>query len=210
MRERPTVLCLYGGLGFDHSTLKAFLTPLADIAQLVFLDQRGNGRSDQSTPDRWNLDTWIEDVREFSAALEIERPILLGQSFGGGPGCQATDLSVAQAVEAEREDLAGDCDLGDLLATPLGDSLVGAAQRSSAGSGVLGGLDELPTQRRRALAGDVTEAGLAVRTSARLGSVRPRRRGGGRSGKRVTSPTSAITSIAISRPMPRIWQSTST
>jgi hypothetical protein len=35
-----------------------------------------------------------------------------------GPGCQATDLSVAQAVKAESEDLARDRDLGDLLAAP--------------------------------------------------------------------------------------------
>jgi hypothetical protein len=33
-----------------------------------------------------------------------------------GPRRKATDLSVAQAVEAEREDLAGDRDLGDLAA----------------------------------------------------------------------------------------------
>jgi pimeloyl-ACP methyl ester carboxylesterase len=82
MRQRPVVVCLHGGPGFDHSMLKAYLAPLADVAQLVFLDHRGNGRSDRSTPERWNLDTWIDDVRAFCDALEIERPILLGQSFG--------------------------------------------------------------------------------------------------------------------------------
>ena len=83
MRERPLVLCLHGGPGFDHTTIKESLSPLADVAQLVFVDQRGNGRSDRSTPDRWNLDTWIDDVPAFCDALGIERPILLGQSFGG-------------------------------------------------------------------------------------------------------------------------------
>jgi len=83
MRERPLVLCLHGGPGFDHSFLKQWLTPLADEAQLVFLDHRGQGRSDESTPERWNLDTWINDVRHFCDALGIQRPILLGQSFGG-------------------------------------------------------------------------------------------------------------------------------
>jgi hypothetical protein len=66
-----------------------------------------------------------------------------------GPGCQATDLSVAQAVVAEREDLAGDRDLGDLLAAALGNALVAVAQRIAAGAGVL---DERPAQRARALA----------------------------------------------------------
>lgn len=83
MRERPVVLCLHGGPGFDHSILKHSLAPLAEEAQLVFLDHRGQGRSDESTPERWNLDTWIEDVRRFCEVLGIEQPIILGQSFGG-------------------------------------------------------------------------------------------------------------------------------
>ena len=83
MRQRPTVLCLHGGPGIDHSPLKPLLAPLADTAQLVFLDQRGNGRSDLSTPDHWNLSTWIADVAAFCEVLGIEQPILLGHSFGG-------------------------------------------------------------------------------------------------------------------------------
>jgi pimeloyl-ACP methyl ester carboxylesterase len=83
MRERPIIVCLHGGPGPDHSTLKPYLAPLADVAQLVFLDHRGQGRSDESSPDRWNLDTWIEDIRAFCETLEITAPIILGQSFGG-------------------------------------------------------------------------------------------------------------------------------
>lgn len=86
MRERPTIVCLHGGPGFDHSTLKPFLAPLADSAQLIFLDHRGQGRSDKSTPDHWNLDTWIKDVFRFCEVLGIEAPIILGQSFGGTVG----------------------------------------------------------------------------------------------------------------------------
>ena len=83
MRERPVVLCLHGGPGMDHSMLKPYLGPLQDAAQLVFLDQRGNGRSDPSAPERWNLETWVADVHGFCEALGLERPIILGQSFGG-------------------------------------------------------------------------------------------------------------------------------
>src|SRR5258708_3769478 len=98
MRQRPVVVCLHGGPGFDHSMLKPYLAPLADVAQLVFLDHRGNGRSGRSTPERWNLDTWIDDVHAFCAALEIERPILLGHSFGS---------FVALGVAAGYPELAG-------------------------------------------------------------------------------------------------------
>lgn len=86
MRERPTVVCLHGGPGFDHSTLKPFLERLQDDAQLIFLDHRGQGRSDESTRDRWTLDTWIDDVAAFCDVLGIEAPIILGQSFGGMVG----------------------------------------------------------------------------------------------------------------------------
>lgn len=65
MREHPIVICLHGGPGFDHSTLKPFLGPLEAEAQLIFLDHRGQGRSDESTPSCWNLDTWIDDVAAF-------------------------------------------------------------------------------------------------------------------------------------------------
>jgi pimeloyl-ACP methyl ester carboxylesterase len=83
MREQPVLLCLHGGPGFDHSSMKVTFSPLADLAQVVLPDQRGNGRSDSSTPGHWNLDTWIDDVPALCEALEIERPILLGASFGG-------------------------------------------------------------------------------------------------------------------------------
>ena len=83
MRERPTLLLLHGGPGFDHSGLAHMLAPLSDVAQLVLLDHRGQGRSDGDDPEEWNLDRWVEDIVEFCDALELERPMILGQSFGG-------------------------------------------------------------------------------------------------------------------------------
>jgi pimeloyl-ACP methyl ester carboxylesterase len=83
MREQPVIVCLHGGPGFDHSPFKPHLVPLAAHAQLVFYDHRGQGRSDPSGPERWNLDTWIDDFRALCEALGIERPVVFGQSFGG-------------------------------------------------------------------------------------------------------------------------------
>lgn len=83
MRERPTLLLLHGGPGFDHSSYKPAFSQLADVAQVIYLDHRGNGRSDTSTPERWNLAQWGDDVRAFCDALGIEHPIVMGQSFGG-------------------------------------------------------------------------------------------------------------------------------
>jgi proline iminopeptidase len=83
LREKPTVLAIHGGPGIDHAMYRPTLSPLARVAQVIYLDLRGNGRSDRSTPDRWNLATWAEDVRAFCEALEIQKPVVLGTSFGG-------------------------------------------------------------------------------------------------------------------------------
>ena len=83
MRERPTLLLLHGGPGFDHSLFKPAYGQLVDSAQVVYLDHRANGRSDHGDPSKWRLDVWADDVRAFCDALDIEHPIVLGWSFGG-------------------------------------------------------------------------------------------------------------------------------
>src|SRR5947208_17090656 len=74
MRERPTLLLLHGGPGFDHSLFKPAFSTLTDVAQVVYLDQRGQGRSQRkgSSADRWNLATWADDVPAFCKAAGIE------------------------------------------------------------------------------------------------------------------------------------------
>ena len=46
MRDKPTLILLHGGPGFDHSSFKPLFGQLTDIAQVVYLDHRGNGRHD--------------------------------------------------------------------------------------------------------------------------------------------------------------------
>jgi len=83
MREKPTLLLLHGGPGFDHSIYKPAYSSLADCAQLIYLDQRGNGRSDKGPKEAWTLAQWGDDIRTFCDVLGIARPIVLGASFGG-------------------------------------------------------------------------------------------------------------------------------
>jgi pimeloyl-ACP methyl ester carboxylesterase len=83
MRERPTLLLLHGGPGGDHSTFRPLFAQLADVAQVIYLDHRGNGRSDWGEPASWNLPQWGDDIRGFCDVLGIEKPIVLGYSFGG-------------------------------------------------------------------------------------------------------------------------------
>jgi len=81
--EVPTLLLLHGGPGFDHSVYRPAFSALSDIAQIVYLDHRGNGRSDHGPKDLWNLSQWADDVKAFCDALEIKQPIVYGASFGG-------------------------------------------------------------------------------------------------------------------------------
>ncbi len=83
MREKPTLVCLHGGPGFDHSGFKRAFSGLADIAQIVYYDHRGHGRSDERPSSEWTLDIWADDVVRLCDALGIVKPIVLGQSFGG-------------------------------------------------------------------------------------------------------------------------------
>jgi len=83
MREKPTLLLLHGGPGFDHSIYRPAYSALADVAQVIFLDHRGNGRSEDGPSEAWNLAQWGDDVRAFCDVLGIANPIVLGASFGG-------------------------------------------------------------------------------------------------------------------------------
>ena len=83
MRQKPTLLLLHGGPGFDHSIYKPAYSALADIAQIIYLDHRGNGRSEDGPREGWHLAQWGDDVRAFCDALGITDPIVLGASFGG-------------------------------------------------------------------------------------------------------------------------------
>jgi pimeloyl-ACP methyl ester carboxylesterase len=83
MREKPTLILLHGGPGYDHSGFKPLFSRLADLAQIVYVDHRGQGRSDRRSPEEWTLDTFADDVVRLCDALGIVKPIVLGQSFGG-------------------------------------------------------------------------------------------------------------------------------
>jgi len=81
MREKPTLLLLHGGPGADHSLYKPAFSALSDVAQVVYLDHRGNGRSDRASEETWTLAQWADDVHEFCNVLGIENPIVYGASF---------------------------------------------------------------------------------------------------------------------------------
>jgi proline iminopeptidase len=89
--QKPTMIIVHGGPGFDHSYLRPWLDPISEVAQLIYVDQRGCGRSQRHTHEYYQLGIMADDIVRFCKALAIERPIVLGQSFGG-----FVALSIAQ------------------------------------------------------------------------------------------------------------------
>ena len=81
--HRPVVVAVHGGPGLDHMTVKSALGPLAGDFQVLYFDLRGHGRSDRSSAEFWNLETWADDLRRLCDALGLRRPVVLGSSFGG-------------------------------------------------------------------------------------------------------------------------------
>ena len=55
MEQRPVMILLHGGPGYDHSTLRHYFDRYSDRHQLIYLDHRGCGRS-TGARESWNLD----------------------------------------------------------------------------------------------------------------------------------------------------------
>ena len=113
---RPTVVGLHGGPGQDGGQIRFFLEPVTEYARVVVPDQRGNGRSDRSTPEHWNLETWADDIAELIDVLGLVDVVLVGTSFGG---------FVAQTVAARHSGLlAGVVVVGASPRKPSDDEIV--------------------------------------------------------------------------------------
>jgi proline iminopeptidase len=79
---RPLVV-LHGGPGLDGSVWFPGLDPLADEGwRILAPDHRGNGRSDAGDPVRWTVPQMADDVEALIRALELDRAVVMGWSFG--------------------------------------------------------------------------------------------------------------------------------
>src|SRR3954449_9696953 len=78
--ERPTLVVLHGGPGFDQGYLRPGLGDLRDHAQVVFVDLRGQGRSGRPPIDSCTLEQMADDVAAVSAVLGLDDPVVFGHS----------------------------------------------------------------------------------------------------------------------------------
>ena len=76
------LIVLHGGPGLDHQMFRPYLDPLALECRLLYVDERGQGRSEHVDPATLSLDRFARDVELLAQALRLERFALFGHSFG--------------------------------------------------------------------------------------------------------------------------------
>lgn len=76
------LIVLHGGPGLDHTEMYPWLNALSEQFYLIYVDERGQGRSERVDPATLSLSRFAEDVTKLAAALELPRYALLGHSFG--------------------------------------------------------------------------------------------------------------------------------
>ncbi|MDQ2888234.1 MAG: alpha/beta hydrolase [Chloroflexota bacterium] len=101
--ERPPIVLLHGITSSAQSWVRVGLA-LADRYRVYALDMRGHGDSIKSARGSYSLRQTADDALAFIAALKLERPVVMGHSWGGATAIVlAAGVGLQQAVP----DLAG-------------------------------------------------------------------------------------------------------
>jgi proline iminopeptidase len=80
----PPLVVVHGGPGASHDYLLPNLYRLATSYRLVFIDERGSGRSPRLEDlKQYTVEKMADDVEAVRAALQLGRIALLGHSYGG-------------------------------------------------------------------------------------------------------------------------------
>jgi len=78
------LLIVHGGPGASHDYFLPYLLPLARHHKVVFIDERGSGRSQKlDDPSGYTVENMVEDTEAVRQGLKLGRISLLGHSYGG-------------------------------------------------------------------------------------------------------------------------------
>src|SRR6059036_6082 len=82
-RGEPLMI-VHGGPGASHDYFLPYLLPLARQNRLIFIDERGSGRSEKlDDPKGYTVENMVEDVEDVRRGLSLGTISLLGHSYGG-------------------------------------------------------------------------------------------------------------------------------
>jgi proline iminopeptidase len=78
------LLIVHGGPGASHDYFLPYLLPLARTNRVIFIDERGSGKSGKlEDPKGYTVENMVEDVEAVRDHLGLGKISLLGHSFGG-------------------------------------------------------------------------------------------------------------------------------
>lgn len=103
--KNAPIFILNGGPGGSLTSTLAYLSPLGELTNrpIIFYDQIGGALSqpkEEKHPSFWCMETWMDELMSLVKALNYEKAILLGHSFGGM-------LAIATAIEKKPSWLKG-------------------------------------------------------------------------------------------------------
>ncbi|HZJ56087.1 MAG TPA: proline iminopeptidase-family hydrolase [Myxococcaceae bacterium] len=80
----PPLVVVHGGPGASHDYLLPNLYRLATSYRLIFIDERGSGRSPRlQDPRQYTVEKMADDVEAVRTGLQLGKIALLGHSYGG-------------------------------------------------------------------------------------------------------------------------------
>jgi pimeloyl-ACP methyl ester carboxylesterase len=77
----PTCLVIPGGPGLEWTYLR--MAMLETRATLVYIEPVGTGGSSRAPAAELTRERWADDVENVRAALDLDRPCVIGHSYGG-------------------------------------------------------------------------------------------------------------------------------
>jgi proline iminopeptidase len=78
------LLIVHGGPGASHDYFLPYLLPLARHHKLIFIDERGSGKSEKlDDPAGYTVENMVQDTEAVREGLNLGRISLLGHSYGG-------------------------------------------------------------------------------------------------------------------------------
>lgn len=78
------LMIVHGGPGASHDYFLPYLMPLARTNKLVFIDERGSGRSEKlEDASKYTVENMADDVEAVRQALNLGKISLMGHSYGG-------------------------------------------------------------------------------------------------------------------------------
>jgi proline iminopeptidase len=84
MGHGSPLLIVHGGPGASHDYFLPWLLALARTNRLIFIDERGSGRSERvEDVHQYTVENMVEDVEAVRTALGLGKISLLGHSYGG-------------------------------------------------------------------------------------------------------------------------------